>query len=269
MYPTLSHPNSIKVYHFIAIVITLCLLGGCATQVETHEKSPEISSTVIGDGLSEAEALFTRRSGLEDLRNGVRALGRVRDPDNRSYEVEWKFAKYSYFLGKAETDETKAIKAFESGRDAARIATRLEQEKPDGHFWYAANLGELARISPLTVGLKSVDDIRGSMEKVIAIEPGYQGASAFDALGQLEMATRNFKGGKADRAVDHYLKGLSLAPDNANLHLHLAEAYLALKRGADARKQLDELISMEPNREYLAEHEMAVKNARKLLSTNF
>jgi len=269
MYLTLSHPNLIKTYNFIAIVITLCLLAGCATEVTTHEKSPDVSSTAIGDGLREAELLFDRRSDPENLRNAVKTLGRVRNPDNRNFEVEWKFSKYSYFLGKVETDQTKAAEIFEKGRDAGRIATRLEPEKPDGHFWFGANLGELAKMSPLTVGLKSVDDIRGAMDKVIATAPEYQGASAFDALGQLEMATRSFKGGTAQRAVEYYQNGLSLSPDNANLHVHLAEAYLALKRDKDARKEIDTLLTMKPNPDYATEHEQAVQKAKDLLAKNF
>src|SRR5688572_25387901 len=226
MYRARSHPNPVKDYKFIAIVITLCVLSGCGTGAASREAAPAISEEAISLALKDSETRFAARANIENLGNAVSVLGRVRDPDNRNFEVEWKFAKYSYFLGKAETDETKATEAFERGRDAGRIAARIEKEKPDGHFWFAANLGELAKMSPLTVGLKSVDDLRGSMEKVIAIAPDYQGASAFDALGQLEVATRSFKGGKTERAVEHYKKGLSMAPDNANLHLHLAEAYL-------------------------------------------
>src|SRR5687768_7257121 len=102
MYRAISHQFPIDHYNFIAIVITLCLLGGCATQVETHDKAPDISSATISDGLREAEMLFAQRSNVENLRNAVKAVGRARNPDNRNFEVEWKFAKYSYFLGKAE-----------------------------------------------------------------------------------------------------------------------------------------------------------------------
>jgi tetratricopeptide (TPR) repeat protein len=269
MYRTFSHPNHIIHYNFIAIVITLCLLTSCAKEVGTTEKSPEVSSTAIGDALREADRLFGERADIVNLENAVKALGRVRDPDRRNFEVEWKYAKYCYFLGKGETDQTVAAETFEKGRDAGRIAARVEKEKPDGHFWFAANLGELARMSPLTVGLKSVDEIREAMQKVVDSDPSYQGASAFDALGQLEIATRNFKGGKTEKAVEYYEKGLSLAPDNSNIRVHLAEALLALKRDAEARKQIDTVISMKPNPEFVVEHKIAVRKAKDLLSKNF
>ena len=71
----------------------------------------------------------------------------------------------------------------------------MEPDKPDGYFWYGANLGELARRSPITVGIKSVADIQQAMNKVIEIDPGYQKASAYDALAQIELQT-TMTGGK-------------------------------------------------------------------------
>lgn len=269
MWRILSHQKTVKVYNFIAIVITLCLLDGCAKHVETHELTPPLSSTVIGDALSASEKLFAERSDIEKLRQAVVTLGRARNPDQRNYEVEWKFAKYSYFLGKAEPIQNDAIAAFEKGRDAGRIAARVDKTKPDGHFWYAANMGELARINPVTVGIRSVDEIREEMTAVIDIQPDYQNGSAFDGLGQLEMATRNFKGGSAAKAAEYFARGIELSPENANLRLHLAESFLALKRDSDARKQLDALISLKVDEEFKTEHLEAVEKGKKLIQDNF
>ena len=266
---TFSHPKAGKLYNFIAIVITLCLLASCASHANADLPVPLSNQTVLKSSLVEADRLFSHRSDVNNLRLAVSEVAKVRNPENRNFEVEWKYAKFCYFLGKAEKDLEKAAEIFEKGRDAARIASRVEPDKPDGHFWFAANLGELSRMSPLTVGLKSVDEIRESMEKVIALEPGYQGASAFDALGQLEMATRNFKGGKTQKAVEYYESGIELSPDNSNIRLHLAEAYFALKRDADARKQIDAILSMDPNPEYVAEHQADVMKAKELFSKNF
>ena len=264
-----SHPKLRKPYNFIAIVITLCLFDGCASRAETNYDTPNASRTSVRESLDEADRLFSQRTDIENLRKAVRIVGALRTPDERNFEVEWKYAKYCFFLGKVEKDQDKAAELFEKGRAAGAIAARVQSDRPDGHFWFAANLGELARISPLTVGLKSVDDIRNSMEKVIAIEPGYQGASAFDALGQLEMATRLFKGGKTEKAVEYYEKGIALSPDNSNIRLHLAEAYLVLKRDAEARKQIDTILSMKPNPEFVGEHQVVVDKAKELLSKNF
>lgn len=253
-----------RIYKSVAIVITLCLLWGCASQVETHEQPQTVSADAINEALSASEKLFLQRGDIKNLRDAVTAIGTVRDPNHRNYEVEWKFAKYSFFLGKAEPIEKDAIAAFEKGRDAGKIAERIDSSKPDGHFWYGANLGELSRISPVTVGLKSVDDIREAMNATIAIQPDYQGASAYDALGQLEMKTR-ITGGKTEKAIEYLEKGLSLEPANSNIRLHLAEAYFAASRDADGKKKLSELIAMKPYPNYIPEHEAALVEAKKLL----
>jgi hypothetical protein len=45
----------------------------------------------------------------------------------------------------------------------------------------------------------------------------------------------------------------------------LAEAYLRVGRTADARQQLNAIISMTPDHNYLPEYKEAVSDARKLL----
>jgi tetratricopeptide (TPR) repeat protein len=181
--------------------------------------------------------------------------------------VEWKFAKYNYCLGKQTTDEKESEKAFEYGKQAGRIASRVEPNKPDGHFWYGANLGEQARRSPVTVGIKALDDIRAAMNRVIEIEPRYQGASAFDALAQVELSTTGMMGGKPEKAVEYLEKALELEQNNTYIFLHLAQAYSAVGRKADARRQLDHLLSMKPDPDWIFEYKESIAKAKRMLDS--
>jgi tetratricopeptide (TPR) repeat protein len=113
-----------------------------------------------------------------------------------------------------------------------------------------------------------VNEIRESMNRVIEIQPDYQGASAYDALAQLELATR-IKDGEAEKAVEYLERGVELAGDNANIRVNLAEAYLAVKRDREARKQIDHLLAMKPDPDYMPEHRECVAKAKKLIETNF
>mgnify|MGYP003393178683 FL=1 len=259
--------KSFEKYILITIVITLCLQISCSTAAVGETPASNASKPDPTQAIASAAELFAQRADIEKLKACVKLLGETRDPASRNYEVEWQFAKSTYFLGKQFGTEKEKIAAFEAGRDAAKIAARMEPNKPDGHFWFAANLGELSQISPVTVGLKSVDDIRDSMNEVIRIDPKYQGASAFDALGQLELKTRSYGGGKAERAVEYLEKGLNLDDDNPNIRVNLAEAYIAVKRDADARKQINELMTMKPNPDYVREHDEAVVKAKKMLES--
>ncbi|QYO65216.1 tetratricopeptide repeat protein [Leptolyngbya sp. 7M] len=252
-------------YFLITFVITLWTHSACSLRAEADIPVSSIDKTTIGPALQEAERLFANREDLANLKAAVKTLASIRDPAERSFEVEWKFAKFSYFLGKRLDASSEAEEILESGKKAALIASKISPGRPEGHFWYAANLGELSRMNPITVGIKSVDDIREALNRVIQIDPTYQSASAYDALGQLEMETRSLKGGKAEKAVEYFEKGLELSKDNANIRANLAEVYFAVKRDSDARTQIAELLKMTPNPEYKFEHDAAVERAKRLL----
>ena len=260
--------NARNSYILITIVITWWALGACSSDRAANNHREKVTPEAIQKAIADADAAFKNREDVEKLRTAVRALGAVRDPDNRNYQVEWLFAKYSYFVGKYLPNQDEGEDILEAGRDAGKIASRVDPNKPDGYFWFAANLGELSKRSPVTVGFRSVNDIKEAMNKVIELQPDYQGASAYDGLGQCELATR-LKGGDAEKAVEYFEKGVELAPDNATTRADLAEAYLAVKKDAEARKQIDHVLQMKPNPDFMPEYRDAVEKAKKLLRTNF
>jgi tetratricopeptide (TPR) repeat protein len=259
---------SIRYYILITIVITLCSQTACTSKAVGETPLPAPETADHSDEIALAESLFLQREDPSKLESALSLLSSARDPSSRDFEIEWRFAKFNYFLGKQQKDEKQRTEAFESGREAALIASRMRPDRPDGHFWYAANLGELSQISPITVGIRSIGDIRGSMTRVIEIEPAYEFASAYDALGQLELKSRMY-GGKAENAVAILEKGVEINPLNPNIRVHLAEAYLAVKRDQDAKKQIDELLKLDADPKYRREHGEAVAKARKLLETRF
>lgn len=257
-----------KLVIFLSFVITLYLQSGCSTTEAIEPERPTVSPETILSSLQGSESLFKQREDIAKLREAISVLRKARDPQQRNFGVEWTFSKYNYFLGTQSKDDKESDKAFTEGRDAGKIAAGLEPSKAEGHFWYGANLGELARKNMLTVGLKSIGDVRKAMEKVIEIQPDYQNTTAYDVLGQIELETKLY-GGSAEKAIELFEKGLEAERDNMNLHLHLAEAYLAVRRDGDARKQLGKVLNMKHNPDFLIECREAVERARKLLATRF
>lgn len=255
-------------YSFITIFALSLWSVSCASKTEPNQPAAPPDDALIAANVSKADELARGHNDLAKLREAVKLLAQVRNPDTRNFEVEWKFAKYSYFLGKMLTDEKESEPALTSGAAAGKIASRVAPDKPDGYFWYGANLGEQAKRAPLTKGLTSIDDIRSAMNKVIEIEPSYQGASAFDALAQIELETR-ITGGSAEKAVEYLEKAIGFEKENSYIRLHLAEAYLAVDRNADAKKQLEFLLKIKPNPDYLTEYEESQKEAKRLLETRF
>jgi tetratricopeptide (TPR) repeat protein len=257
-----------KFYTLITIVSAAILLASCASDAGSESAASPVNAVSTAEIVAQAEALFRERQNTAKLREAVALLGKARNPDKRDYEIEWQFARFNYFLGKQTENEKEAAEAFEKCKQAGRIAARIEPNKPEGHFWFAANLGEQAKESPVTVGIKSVDDIREAMNKVIELQPDYQGASAYDALAQIELTTGLF-GGKAEKAIEYLEKALELEKQNAYIYLHLAEAYLATGRRAEAKKHLQHILQMKPAPEYAFEYKEVSEKAKKLLGTRF
>ncbi|REJ78074.1 MAG: hypothetical protein DWQ47_17160 [Acidobacteria bacterium] len=251
----------------ILLTLLVSLINACASHTSADlQTSTGASFTPPEQALSEASKLYAERADLNKVRSAIEALEGARDANNRNFEIEASLAKYSYFLGsRKEVENDEAEKVLKNGLAAAMIASRMEPEKPDGHFWAAAIIGEQSKRAPMTVGIISVDKIRSGMEKVIELDPDFQGSSALLGLGQLELNTRGLAGGDLEKAIEYLEKGHEQSKSNAYFYAYLAEAYLAADRAVEAKQMVARLKNLEPDPEYKPEHEDALSIAEKLM----
>lgn len=113
----------------------------------------------------------------------------------------------------------------------------IEGGRPEGHFWMAANMGALAESFGLRAGLKFRGPVKRELEIVLAMDPAYREGSADRALGRWYLRVPGLFGGSRTRSVEHLQRSLTYDPDNAASHYFLAETYVAMKRGEDARQE--------------------------------
>ena len=103
--------------------------------------------------------------------------------DPKDFESAWKLARARYWLGTHAPERSR--KAYlESGIAAGRAAIAAAPNKPEGHFWIAANMGALAESFGLRQGLKYRGDIKDALETVLRLDPAFQQGSADRALGR-------------------------------------------------------------------------------------
>jgi tetratricopeptide (TPR) repeat protein len=216
-----------------------------------------------GDAIAQADQLFTGRADLVKVRQGIIALRQAQAEDQGNYELAWRLAKFNYYLGDRSPDTGERDKAFHDGIEAGKLAVKLQDGKPEGHFWLGANYGGSAKTSMLS-GLSEFDDIKHEMETVIKLDERYQDASAYMALGQLYLEAPGLLGGDTQKAIQYLEKGLKLGPDNALMRAQLAAAYVEAHRNDDARKQIDALLAMKPAAGYEPEYNEAVADVKKL-----
>ena len=153
---------------------------------------------------------------------------------------------------------------FREGTDAGKAAVQLQPNKPDGHFWLGANYGGNAEHSTLA-NLSSFRDIKGEMEAVLKLDESYQGYSAYLGLGRLYLEAPKMLGGDPAKAIEYLEKGLKFNPSNTLMRSELAEAFDETNRPAEAKKQIEAILSTTVDPKYAAEHKQAVEDAKKLL----
>lgn len=258
--------NSSRFERLYPALLVASLLGvalsSCSSRPEVREVAQD--TRAAAEMVTEADKLYAERAELRRAREGIILLRRALAADTGSYDAAWRLSRLNYFLGAHTSDKSERESAYGEGVEAGRRAVKLEDGKPEGHFWLGANLGGQAQTSMLS-GLAAIDEIRHEMEKVIQLDEGFQGGSAYMALGQVDLEAPALLGGDAKRAVEVLEKNLRFGESNVLYRLRLAQAYLAVNRKEDARRELNGIFKMTPNPDYVPEYNDAVADARNLL----
>lgn len=215
------------------------------------------------EAIAEADRFYAERPDLAKVRQAIVSLRQAQGDDQSNYDIAWRLAKYNYYLGAHSDNSTEQDKAFTQGLEAGKLAVKLQDGKPEGHFWLGANYGGRAKVSTMS-GLSGTEDIKSEMERVLKIDERFQSASAYMVLGQVYCQSPRMLGGDVPKAIEYLEKGAKLAPDNALMRIRLAEAYAAANRNGDAKKAIDDLLAMKPVAGYEPEYNEAVAEAKTL-----
>jgi tetratricopeptide (TPR) repeat protein len=211
------------------------------------------------------EALYADRANLASARKAAAqwAAGLAHDP--RDFDAAWKLARADYWIGgHAAAAERRAI--YEQGIDAARKAIAIEPDRPEGHFWLAANMGAMAESFGLRQGIKYRGPIKAELETVLRIDPGFQQGSADRALGRWYFKVPRLFGGSHREAEAHLRASLKYKPNSTASHFFLAELFLDDRRRDEARAELQAVLEAPIDAEWAPEDREFKDKARALLA---
>jgi tetratricopeptide (TPR) repeat protein len=227
-----------------------------------------LSDAAPADPLQAAdpEALYARRDDLASARGASAIWADRLRKDPRDVESAWKLARAQYWLGKhVPKEEGKSV--LESGIAAARTAIALAPNRPEGHFWLAANMGALAESFGLRQGLKYRGDIKDQLLTVLTIDPGYQQGSADRALGRWYFKVPGLFGGSNKKSEEHLRRSLTYNPNSAASLYFLAETLVDMGRREEARAALQKLIDAPVDPAWAPEDNEFKQKARALLTS--
>lgn len=185
----------------------------------------------------------------------------------QDFESAWKLARAQYWLGSNGLPERERKAALEAGIAAGRKAAALDGQRPEGHFWIAANMGALAESFGLRQGIRYRGAIREALEIVLKLDPAFQQGSADRALGRWYYKVPGLFGGDKRKSEQHLRKALTYNPQSVITHLFLAETLIELSRAAEARKELEAAIAAPDDPEWIPEDRVFREQAKRLLAT--
>ena len=171
------------------------------------------------------DALYGQREDLAKARAAAAIWADRLQKNPREFEAAWKLARARYWLGgRAPEAERKGL--LEGGIAAGRAAVAVEPNRPEGHFWIAANMGALAESFGLRQGLKYRGDIKDELLAVLKIDPAFQHGSADRALGRWYFKVPGLFGGSNQKSEEHLRKSLTYNPNSSSSHFFLAETLI-------------------------------------------
>jgi len=211
-----------------------------------------------------ADSLYRDRAHLPSARQAAELWQAELERNPRAFDAAWKLARADYWLGgHAPEKERRAF--FESGIEAGRKAVALEPNRPEGHFWIAANMGALAESFGLRAGIKYRKPIREELETVLHLEPTFQQRSADRALGRWYYKVPRLFGGNYKLAEEHLRASLKANPHSTVSHFFLAELFIEEGRKDEARAELLKVIDSPLDPEWAPEDLEYKSKARSLL----
>ena len=214
----------------------------------------------------QADALYRNRATLADARRAAALWQQRLAAQPADFEAAWKLARAGYWLGGHEANKEARQQAYESGMTAARAAIAAQPSRPDGYFWLAATMGGFAELKGRRAGLRYRKPIRENLEKVLAIDPGFQKGSADRALGRWYYKVPGLFGGSDRKSEQHLLKALTYDPDSIVTRIFLAETYDDMGREDEALKLLREIETLPVDPEWAPEDTEFKAQARKMLA---
>jgi tetratricopeptide (TPR) repeat protein len=212
----------------------------------------------------DADALYADRANLASARQAAGLWTSALERDPLSFDPAWKLARVCYWLGgHAPKPERRAF--LERGIVAGRQASAAAPQRPEGHFWIAANMGALAESFGLRAGLKYRKPIREELETVLRLDPALMDGSADRALGRWYHKVPGLFGGSNTKAEEHLRASLRYNPDSTIGHFFLAELLMDEGRTREARIELQAVLDAPLSNEWAPEDQSYKDKALALL----
>lgn len=168
--------------------------------------------------------------------------------DTNNIPAAWALGQACFWRAEFAVDDDSRKALASEGLAVCRALTLRAPTVPEGHYYLAMNLGQMARTKWLEA-LGIVKELELGLKLAGGMSPRLDHAGPDRCLGQLYRDAPGWPisvGSKA-KARAHLLRAVELSPDFPENHLELIETWLTWKETKKLQRDLDTLSTLLPN----------------------
>jgi tetratricopeptide (TPR) repeat protein len=190
-------------------------------------------------------------------KDAANELEKILQRDGQNFEALAKLSRAHIDIGDmipeaSQGARDRKMKEYRTAEDYARQAIKVNPNSSWGHFYVAASLGSMAMLMPVAKQIDMAGEIRGAIEKAIALDS--QNGFAYHVYGvwHRKMAEigkasrmvvsvfygRSIPTGSLEKSVEYLRKAVALNPAVIVSRLELARSYAAVENWPLARQSL-------------------------------
>ncbi len=168
--------------------------------------------------------------------------------DTNSIPTAWALGQACFWRGEFAKDDDARKSLANEGIAVCRDLTLRAPTVPEGHYYLALNLGQLARTKWIEA-LSIVRELERGLQLAGGMNPRLDHAGPDRCLGQLyrDAPSWPLSVGSKSKARVHLLRAVELAPEFPENHLELIETWLLWKEKKSLQRDLDALSALLPS----------------------
>ena len=210
-------------------------------------------AAAVPAAIATGDAAYARN----DLAAARAAYAEVLSAQPGLFDALWRLARVESELGE-EASGTAKKELVLTAVEHARAAVKVAPDSAQGHVWLSVALGRQALKEGPKTRLALSREIKSEVDRALAIDPSIGRAYHVRALWNRKIASLNFmeraaantalggvpKGASMENALRDLQKAIELEPHYVNHHLELGRTFIELSRRAEARVELERVLSL-------------------------
>jgi hypothetical protein len=152
-----------------------------------------------------------------------------------AYEANWRLAELHLNFGTVQTVKAEKLESFRQGQESALKAIEINPNGPEGHYFYAVNLGSQIEIDGVMKNIFKIQKLFGEINTTLKLNPSYAPALVVKARMMADLP--GIIGGSDKKAEEFFQKALACGP-------HCESAYVEYSTFLLHKHRLDEVDAL-------------------------